>query len=75
VAIKFGTKAWTVVGTAVFALALVAGCNTEEAAPVGGAAPSKAPGAAPPGKAPEIKTPTPTPTPPVSTPKEEGKPK
>ena len=77
-AIKFGTKACTVLATAVFSLALVAGCNSDEPAPDAGA-PPKAPGATPPGKAPEVKsTPAPTPPPPVTAPdkgKDEGKPK
>jgi hypothetical protein len=71
VAIKFGIKAGTVLATAVFSLALVAGCNTEEAAPEGGG-PKVAPGATAPGKAPEIKS-TPAPAPPVTPSKEDAK--
>ncbi len=73
-AIKFGYKAASVVASAVFSLALVAGCNTEEPAPAGGSAPAAAPGATPPGKAPEVKS-TPTPSAPPVTPKEDAKPK
>jgi hypothetical protein len=73
VAIKFGIKAGSVVASAVFALALVAGCNSEEPATEAGA-PKTAPGATPPGKM-EPKA-TPPPAPPVTPPKtEEAKPK
>jgi hypothetical protein len=72
VAIKFGIKAGSILASAVFSLALVAGCNTEEAAPESG--PKAAPGTAAPGKAPEAK-PAPTPTPAPTPPKEDAKPK
>jgi hypothetical protein len=72
VAIKFGIKASSVLATAVFSLAFVAGCNTEEGAPEGGAAPKVAPSANAPGKAPEIKS-APAPAPPVTPPKEDTK--
>jgi hypothetical protein len=75
VAIKFGIKAGSVLASAVFSLALVAGCNTEEPAPAGGSPPA-APGATPPGKSGEAKPSTPsTPVPPVTPPKDAEKPK
>jgi hypothetical protein len=51
VAIKFGFKAASVVATAVVSLGLVAGCNTEEAAP----SPSAGPAAGAPAKTDEAK--------------------
>jgi hypothetical protein len=65
VAIKFGIKAYSVLGSAVFALALVAGCNSEEPAPAG--APAKGPGAAAPSKPVDSKPVTPA-APPVTAP-------
>jgi hypothetical protein len=59
VAIKFGFKAASVVATAVVSLGLVAGCNTEEAAP----SPSAGPAAGAPAKGPETKPPAPPVTP------------
>lgn len=71
-AIKFGTKAYSVLGTAVVSLALVAGCNTEEAAPDAGK-PSTGPSTAAP---PKSSDPKPAPAaPPVTPPKEDAKPK
>jgi hypothetical protein len=71
VAIKFGIKAYSVLGTAVFSLAIVAGCNSEEPAPAG--APAKAPGAAAPSKPAEGSKPATPAAPPVTAPTEKPK--
>jgi hypothetical protein len=44
VTMKFGIKAGSVLASAVFSLVLVAGCNTEEAAPPATSPPAAAPG-------------------------------
>ncbi len=67
-AIKFGFKAFSVLASGVFALAIVSGC-TEEAAPPA-AAPAAAPGASAPAKPAMEKPAAPAPVP---APKEEPK--